>query len=171
MSVPQEVKPVSKRKFDRVWLPCLILAGTVIAITAIWLWPSEAFERSRRGTGTIMTIQVSLLLLTVWLIFLSGLRWRTRGGILLLAVLTLLLAYWNVQFDGDMVPSFPVWTRWTRAGRLESHRQSQARGGEVKAIEVTEGSPTDFPEYRGRKRDGVVSAGPPLARDWKTPPA
>src|SRR5208282_6126356 len=29
--------------------------------------------------------------------------------------------------------------------------------------------PTDFPEYRGRQRDGIVT-GPTLTRDWEAPP-
>jgi outer membrane protein assembly factor BamB len=170
MSVPEETKPVKKRTFLRVWLPILIVAGAVAATAGIWLWPSAAFERSSRGPATINTVAISVALLTIWLVFLSGLRWWTRGVLLVLEGGILFLAYLNVQFDGDMVPSFPVLARWSRAARLESHRRNQGNSGDLKPIEVTD-LPTDFPEYRGRKRDGVVRTGPSLARDWKNSPA
>jgi outer membrane protein assembly factor BamB len=169
MSVPQEEKPRKKRTFRRVWLPWLIFSSSILLLTAIWLWPSEAFERPHRCVGTLVVISITAVLLAVWLIFWSGLRRALRTGIALLGGLAGYIAYANVQFDGDMVPFFTLRTRWAHDALLESHRQKQAQAGRSTPVEVAGERPTDFPAYRGRNRDGVV-IGPPLARKWQPSP-
>jgi outer membrane protein assembly factor BamB len=170
MSVSPDVKPAKKRTFLRIWLPCLILGITAAVITGAWALPDETLERSRKGSASIMTVMVAVPLIAGWLIFLSGWRWRTRGAVLLAGILVGGFAFANVEFDGDMVPSFPFWKRWVQQARLEAHRKEQSRAAALKLSDIVSGLATNFPEYRGRKRDGVIVGGPSLARDWSTPP-
>src|SRR5262249_47051843 len=54
----------------------------------------------------------------------------------------------------------------------EAHRRQQAElVGAIPALasDLSGAEAGDFPEYRGRKRDGIV-AGPRLARDWQAQP-
>jgi outer membrane protein assembly factor BamB len=169
MSVPADAKPIKKRTFRRIWLPCLVVCLAGASFAAIWLWPSEAFERPYRGISSVIVIQATILLLAIWLLFFSGLRWYLRVGILLAAGLAGYVAFLNVHFDGDVVPFFTFRPRSAHDALLESHRQSHSRAGKATAVEVVSDRPTDIPAYRGRNRDGVV-IGPPLRRDLKTPP-
>ena len=52
---------------------------------------------------------------------------------------------------------------------LEAHRKSQTKPDRLPAVALTEGNSSDWPEYRGRNRDGIV-IGPPISRDWKAKP-
>jgi outer membrane protein assembly factor BamB len=111
---------------------------------------------------------LTLLLLLAWGIIFTAYRW----WMLLAAVLVAAGAGFSVRqvrFTGDMIPS--VEFRWNvpRDDVLEAHRRQQ---GDVQAaidVKPLQSSPADFPEYRGRQRDGVVDA-PPISRDWKTHP-
>jgi outer membrane protein assembly factor BamB len=109
----------------------------------------------------------------MWLVGLSGYPWRRRAGLFLAAVLLIVGVGWasvrRVQFTGDLVPIFRL--RWERNRdlSLEASRRQQATVTAPIAIEFSGIKETDFPEYRGRQRDGIVH-GPALRRDWKTQP-
>jgi len=163
MSTFPEAKPVKKRRFLRIWLPLLIVGIAIATVLGIWVWPSEAFERPYRSFASLMAIQATILLLALWLIIFSGLRWFVRVGVLLLAGAACFVAYRNVQFDGDVVPFFTLKTRSAHDALLESHRQSQAHADKLSPIEAGKERPTDFPAYRGRHRDGIVT-GPAIVR-------
>src|SRR5205807_9882651 len=99
----------------------------------------------------------------------SGLAWWLRLAI----PLGMLAAGWaavrDVQFTGDMAPL--VRFRWmrNRDALLEAHRRQQATIPAPVAVERSHAKGSDFPEYRGRQRDGIVR-GPTLVRDWKAHP-
>jgi outer membrane protein assembly factor BamB len=114
-------------------------------------------------------ILATIILLAVWLVFWSGLRRLTRWSILVVGVIAGAVAFHNIQFDGDVVPLLRGQTRSAHYLALEAHRQSQSHAGTDTSVDVRSDRPTDLPAYRGRHRDGVV-LGPPLARDWTTPP-
>lgn len=169
-TIPAPTPPV-KRPFFRYWLPRLVVLAAAIVVALLWLLPeSDTFERQQRIVGTLVTIQATLLLLAGWLLFFSGFRWWVRLGTLLLVVACLWAAFKvvvrDVSFRGDMQPKLIF--RWApqQDDLLERHRQRQ--GGAAPAV-ISEIKPTDYPEYRGRNRDGVV-IGPALARDWKAQP-
>ena len=87
--------------------------------------------------------------------------------------LAILAAGWaavrDVRFTGDVVPI--VQFRWLRArdAVLEAHRRRQGAVTVPVAVERSSAKDTDFPEYRGQQRNGIVH-GPALARDWKAHP-
>lgn len=154
------------RSFLRWGFPWVVVAGGALGLAALWLLPAEILERGVRGISSVALSLLSLLLLAVWLLFFSPLRWWQAGGVLALCFVALLGAVQQVKLTGDWVPLFVF--RWDNAPRYSS----AAREPNVAALaqlDLRRLRDTDFPEYRGRRRDGVVH-GPPLSRDWTAKP-
>jgi outer membrane protein assembly factor BamB len=154
--------PVKKRTFLRRRLPFVILGFALLAGLTVWFWPGESLEPAQRNFSLIMLTQLTVLLILLWLIGFSGFRWMVRLGILAMVIGLPLVAVRQVRFSGGMAPSFEF--RWdpTHDDVLEAHRKGRdqpARPVEVKAVAGS----SDYPEYRGPKRDGIVDS-PRL--DW-----
>ena len=117
-----------------------------------------------RNLTTMFSIQLGLLGLVIWLLFFSGFRWAVRLGTLAVAAVAPLALVDGYSFNGDM-RLFPHF-RWqeSAAARLEEHLVNLQHHD--REIQLTAASPTDYLEYRGPKRDGVIK-GPALATDWK----
>ncbi len=160
---------VKRRSFFHFWFPWIGIALGLIATECLWIWPFDQLERAGRVSGTGMIAVLTALLLAIWLLAFSGLRWWVRVGTLLLVVGAGGASIAEVGFTGDMVPL--VRFRWNRNQDdiLEAHRQRQRRAAGEVLLGASDPKPTDFPEYRGRLRDGVVH-GPPLTRDWQSQP-
>jgi outer membrane protein assembly factor BamB len=90
------------------------------------------------------------------------------AAVLLLIAVVRVGAMKQVHFDGDMGTPTVTW-RW-QSTPFEGVSWDRADPRDAKPIVVdavvTDG---DFPEYRGKNRDGVV-VGPKLSRDWSKPP-
>jgi outer membrane protein assembly factor BamB len=157
-----------QQRFFNYGVPALILALAALVGLGFWFWPDPEMERSRR----VFTLEVAVFLATgflgIWFLFLPWSRWYVRLAIV--AVLGLLArgSIREYHFNGDMEPVIDwIWSP-TRDERLEAHRRQQTK------LEPTAAKPADpafdFPGYRGRNRDGIVT-GPTLVRDWaKQPP-
>ncbi|HXG12502.1 MAG TPA: PQQ-binding-like beta-propeller repeat protein [Gemmataceae bacterium] len=172
MASPPVAAPSRKRTFLRSWLPWIILAIGVTAAALVWFWPSEELERANRVVfATWIIAPLTLILLGLWVLGLSGWTWRTRLIVVLvplvLAAIGWAAAVREVRLTGDMVPRFRL--RWEKTPDevREAHRQSAGVAVSWEPGDLSGKLPTDFPEYRGRKRDGVVH-GPALARSWPT---
>src|SRR5947209_11679714 len=159
MASPPVAAPPRRRSFFRRWFPCIVLALAALGVAAAWVWPSEELDRGTRVVSTGAAITLAALLLAVWLVFFSGLRWLVSLGCLLAAALAVLVGVRDVTFTGDMVPV--VAFRWspTQDDVLEAYRQQQ-RAALLGPVEFSGRDAAAFPEYRGRARDGVVT-GPP----------
>jgi outer membrane protein assembly factor BamB len=153
---------VRERTFFRYWLPRLLGVLLVIDLVLIWLVPAEGFEGGMRMVAAVGSLLIFYLLFSLWLFIFSGYRWKWRWGIFLLIPLvvvgTSVALFQRVDFTGDMtpVPRF----RWEesireRQASLQTHREEQAKLGKP-SISMVSQNETDFPEYRGRKRDGIV---------------
>src|SRR5438552_17696874 len=93
----------------RLWIPAAIVGLFALTATALMTWPNlEAGQRS--GSLVLFAVPVTLLLLTVWLLFLSGMRWYWRLGILAGVVLVETAFIRKIEFQGDLVPI--VHFRW-----------------------------------------------------------
>ncbi len=168
--------PRRRRSFIRTWLPRAVVIVGVPWLAAIWLWPSDTFVGGMRMMSTVLVVLLIILLMGIWLIGFSGYSWFRRLGLFFIPLGILVAASGalvkEVIFTGDMTPVFHF--RWQagqadREVKLEEHRRSQGSIATLGAIEAVDDNPLDFPEYRGRQRDGIVN-GPPLARDWKAHP-
>lgn len=121
-----------------------------------------------RRFGTNAAIAVGVLLLWAWGVWVSNYRrWFLVSGCIVAGTLAVTIE--GLECSGDM--GIIIRRRFgdKRADILAAHRQGQAHL-DVATIIPSFADPTlDFPEYRGRRRDGVV-AGPPLNRDWSAHP-
>src|SRR5262245_57855648 len=98
-------KPTSPvRRFFRVWFPFWVIGLAAVSIGVAWNLPYENLTRMVLTITVWLAVMLTVLLLSVWLVFLSGLGWL-RG----LALLVLIGAVWylavdEVKYDGDMIP-------------------------------------------------------------------
>jgi outer membrane protein assembly factor BamB len=144
-------------------LPLLVVIVSTLAVGAIWTWPGQGFIEVQRRFATWLLGFGTFLALGLWLIGGSKFSWTVRLG-----CAALIIGGWyatvrefEVSGNGSFLPS--ILFRWqpTNDDMLDRQRQeSTAATGTVVLDEATA-----FPEYRGRKRDGIV-LGPPLNRDW-----
>jgi outer membrane protein assembly factor BamB len=158
----------------RIWLPWLILGLGFAGIALFWLWPSETFEQVYRVIGTYVLAFLTLLLLVVWMVLFSPFDWRIRWltlafvvGAVGACIATLKLE--ELRFSGDLWPIVPFRFSLSVDDLVEKHRQSEHEPLPPIASDLSGNQPDDYPEYRGRKRDGIV-LGPGLNRDWATHP-
>jgi outer membrane protein assembly factor BamB len=173
----------------RLWPAYLIGAALAAWIAFTWLSPDvmRQYRTMRTGAGLIL----SVLLLLVWLLFFSRLRWKHRllgfaGAFVVLAGAGSLVRIRGVS--GDLVPILePRWARDAAPGSLSdpvpppptvppvSEPQAISDPGPAKPAPATPAPiapPTplprragDFPQFLGPRRDGTVT-GVRLARDW-----
>src|SRR5712691_5072451 len=103
----------SKRRRIRWRIPLVILA--LAAANLVRLRSASDLEGNFKNMQTFMTIGAGILLLIVWLVFLSGLRWRTcfaTLGVIILFVAGLRqLVRFDGTADGTGIPRI-VW-KWT----------------------------------------------------------
>ncbi len=142
------------------WLPAaIIIALTILAI--ILLWSVDAPQRQWRVLQTVLVLMLSFLLMLLWLLFFSRLRWKVRliafGAIVLIIFLSTTL--FRVKgFSGDLVPLLE-W-RWSeKAAESLTSNASTTPGAFSK----------DYPQFLGPHRNGTVQ-GIKLARDWSERP-
>jgi outer membrane protein assembly factor BamB len=136
-----------------------------LGIGLLWWLMASRWDLGYRvfftGTLTIFALAWTI----GWLLLYSRHRWWVLGGVVGLVMLAC-AAIRTIDFSGDLFPA--VVFRWEPTGDdiLEAHRR---RTGPSANTDPGVEGPADFPEYRGRKRDGVAH-GPPLARDWQAHP-
>ena len=142
------------------WLPAaIIVALTILAI--ILLWSVDVPHRQSRVLYTVLVLILAFLLMLLWLLFFSRLRWRIRllafGTIIL--VLFLSTSLFRVKgFSGDLVPL------------LESRWGGKAAESLMGSVPVASGVLSkDYPQFLGPHRNGTVQ-GIKLARDWSERP-
>jgi len=158
-------------KCHRLWIPGIITALAALGILATQLRPE--LERNAKAYSTFAISALTVLLILIWFLFLSRLRWSAR----LLTLAALAVAIFGMtkllRVDGTMngigLPKF-AW-RWTpqRKLRFDSSDTKAAPGTAATPLPRADGM-SDAPQFFGPNRDGVVRAAR-LARDWNaTPP-
>lgn len=164
-----ESPPTRRRSFWRDWFPLAVLGVAAPLLAYLWLWPAGDRDPAVRSIGTILVALFASVLVAIWLLFFS----RVRGWRAALVIVVLLAfaggAVREVKLTGDWVP-MPIF-RWdpAPATAVEASRKPRAAADSTATVGLAEPGATDFPEYRGRDRDGVIH-GPPLARDWQGRP-
>jgi outer membrane protein assembly factor BamB len=158
----------------RWWIAGGVLAVACAAVTVIQL--NAELEDSFKFMWTFMVTLATVVLLAVWFLFLTGLRWRIRLGVLA-AVVLLVVAVgvglansvrWDGSLNGAGTPHL-VW-KWTPKAdiALPELAVETARSAEEQ-VDLRTTYAEDYPGFLGRDRLGVVP-GVRLARDWTARP-
>jgi outer membrane protein assembly factor BamB len=163
--IDSAVPPPPRRRL-RWWLLAGILVIGVVLITVARL---TAIDNAFRNFNTIFGSLGTLLLLVVWFVFLSGLRWRTRLLGLAALVAVAVAAGMSIEVDGfygDMVPQFRRRGSAARDFGLESDAavSHNADAGAAR-VDLRTTTPHDFPRFLGPFGRGAVEH-VRLARDW-----
>ena len=143
------------------WWPLWVFIILAILGTLV-TWITEAGHRQDRIFLTAMIVILTVILGILWLLFFSEMR--LRGKLFALVVigvgvfLTTNLFHFK-GFSGDLVPILE-W-RWQ-----ENQSTVRLRSGNVPAPQI---STTDFPQFLGQHRNGVVST-TQLNLDWENHP-
>ncbi|MDA0833043.1 MAG: PQQ-like beta-propeller repeat protein [Planctomycetota bacterium] len=151
-------------------------------------WFTFASDRSLQNFVQLLIIMATMLLLTIWWTFFSGVRWRTRfAGLLLLVLLGVGLRY-SVRVVGFRGEAFPILAfRWQESAEDRAakywHRhdvltasakagvfESSANAGDDRdlndAVEPPDEpdiqiGPDDWSQFRGNDRSGIIRG-----EDW-----
>jgi len=168
----------------RLYVPAVLLPLLGLAAVLPGLWRRLGLDPEAIMPLTMacmLAIPVTLLLLAVWLLLLSGLRWRTRllafAVVYLLPPAALAAAVRKVEWTGFMHPRL-VW-RWTpdedQAWERYAAAERERTASDLPPIDVTIDPQRDFPRYRGANADGVVPGvrlradGGDLPEVWRHP--
>ncbi len=168
MSSNGVLRDAPKHTFRKTWLPWLIVVIPAVYIAGLWAWPDNNLVTASRRFGTQVAIVVGVFLFWAWGVWVSNYRrWFLVAGCLVAGICAVTIK--GLECTGDM--GIVLRTRFgdKRQQALESHRQAQTEFGPAPAWTPAVDVSLDFPEYRGRNRDGIVT-GPPLNRDWATNP-
>lgn len=156
----------------RWWIPIVVLGLTGALAAYSWIKEAPFLEPILIGLGLL-----TALLLGIWYIFFTGLRWRTCGLLVLVSVGLIAGIYFGVQkltrvegsIGGSGIPRL-VW-KWA------PRREGAERPVTVESANVTPKEPAlaespnkwTFPQFLGPDRSGVLT-GIPLGRDWERQP-
>src|SRR6266496_5439899 len=96
---PEAARPKSKRRW-RWWIPAVIVALAVANLARVRT--SSDLDSNFQSMQSMLTLAASVLLLVLWFILLSGLRWRVRvAGLGILIVCAVGLRQ-LLRFDGSI---------------------------------------------------------------------
>ena len=150
----------------RWWPAALILwaAGGVL----VWVWGFYGRQRQDRNLATEIIVVITFLLLLLWGLLLSRMRWESRlalfggaAGLVLLA-----MALFRIHgVTGDLVPVLG----WRWGHSAWSSPAVGAQPGSPPAPARVEGLTNAYPQFLGPNRNGMLT-GPRLARNWKAQP-
>ncbi len=159
-----------KRRF-RWRLGVLLLACG--AVGEVVVWKAFAPDRTMQVFASLPVLFGTLLLLVLWWLCWSGLSRKEKAAGLVVTGLALcvLAALVRVEgFEGAMIPRF-TW-RWSKTTDQlpESYWKAlQAKPTELGSVQTVQVSDSDWPGFRGPRRDGVVR-GVTLRTDWDERP-
>lgn len=147
------------------WWPALIVVALTVA-ALVWTRAFRDATRQQRVLSSAILAVLAGATLLLWLLLLSRLPWKRRlqgvgAAAIGVALLPILFEYRGVS--GDLIPIFAP--RWERAPNLAPPPAPV----EVRAEPSLAAGATDYPQFLGPARTGVV---PPLslARDWQAHP-
>ena len=144
----------------RWWPLFAILSLAILGIIVIWI--VETGHRQDKVFWIAVVVILTTLLGVLWLLGFSRLRWRIKLIAVAIVALCVLLSTSLFQFkgfSGDLIPIF----EWRWREEPTTFRQET---GETPIPQI---SVTDYPQFLGQHRNGVVT-GIQLNRDWDTHP-
>lgn len=180
-----EPKPHAPPRRPRLWPAVMILALGITRLLWIWLvWPQDTTMQTMH---TYLSVLPMVLGLGVWWTFFSRVPWRVRfigWGVTAACVVVMACLVRVDGVTGEVVPIL-AW-RWAPQreevaaayfDKLPVVRKSSADVAKTvasKAADAHQPEPLriadeDWPEYRGRNRDGIVR-GDSIRTDWHDRP-
>src|SRR6266699_1774524 len=109
----QQTEESSAKRRMRWWIPITVVALTVANVARVRL--SGELDSNFKNMQAMLTMAASLLLLLLWFVFLTRLRWRARLAGLAIFILCVVGVKQTVRFDGSIDGSGTprmVW-KWT----------------------------------------------------------
>lgn len=143
------------------WWPLWVVIILAILGTLV-TWITDAGHRQDRILLTTMIVIGTIILSILWLLFLSEMRWRMKFVALAALILVGFLGtnlFEFKGFSGDLVPIFE-W-RWQERQTTFLSRSEIVSDPQISA--------TDYPQFLGQHRDGVIST-TQLNLDWENAP-
>jgi outer membrane protein assembly factor BamB len=186
MSTTSEIPVPSVRRLR--WKPAVGILFLAAGVLIAFWWKLDS-NRTYQIFAVWMIGTATGVLLAIWWVFLSGVHWLTRlkgVGIGLLIAVALRASLVVEQYWGEMIPIIRF--RWTptaqeRAAAYWKTTSVTTSSPTVNPKSVVAGTATpereqvlitdaDWPEFRGRDRDGVVRGlkSSSLRRDWRSQP-
>jgi outer membrane protein assembly factor BamB len=162
---------IEPRRLRRVWMPVVTLLLGAGGMTALVM--ADALDPILQFFIMLGFIFGTPLLLAVWALGFSGLRWWQRlllllgGGLVGAGVVFGLTQV--LKFDGAISGSGIPRLNWKWARPLEARLADLQVASQGERVEFGEDKDTDYPPFLGRDRDGVAH-GVRLVRDWKERP-
>ena len=157
---------VAPRRPIRWWPAVVVLV--LAAAGMVWVWLLSGRQRQDRNILTAILGMLTVLLLLLWCLCLSRLRWRVRlavfGGVVALVLVAIALFRFQ-GVTGDLVPVLQ-W-RWEPSSPTSLAEPAKPLLG----ADPTQGDPftNNWPQFLGPHRNCKVEQ-PRLARDWKAQP-
>src|SRR5262249_42145111 len=154
MHATKPEQPGEKGSFLSTRLPVAVAVLWAGTVGFFWLWPAGWDRHTRVMAVWSASLLACLGLVALWFLF-ARIGWGPRLAVPACLAILAFASVRDVQFNGDLKPI--VTFRWNRTPdeALEHHRQRQASGDDLPAVDLADASPTNFPEYRGRRRDGI----------------
>ena len=121
----------------RLWIPIIAVCLTAATAVGVWYYPDPEFRADYRSMISASSVMLGILIVGMWVLFLSGMRWVVRLGLVFAAVALVGGAVSSVEFQGNMQPIFHF--RWEHHDRGNHEATSQ--------VAIPEPTPVDFPEY------------------------
>ena len=124
-----------------------------------------------RNILSMQTVIVAVLLLLLWVLFGSGLRWKIRWLVfgIVVGFIGLLAGIFRIHgVTGDIVPILKF--RWSRPALSPG---SSTGGTGISASSLPGASAiltNSYPQFLGPHRNATLPEGPRLARDWTAQP-
>ena len=143
------------------WWPLWVVIILAILGTLV-TWISDAGHRQDKILLTTMIVIGTIILGILWLLFLSEMRRRVKLLALAVIALGVFLSTNLFQFkgfSGDLVPIF----EWRWQERQTTFRPSSENTSDPQM------SVTDYPQFLGQNRNGVIST-TQLKLDWESSP-
>ncbi len=167
MSDATEPSPEAAPRRPIRWWPVLIILA-LAAATMLWVRYFYGRQRQDQNIAIASIGIIAFLLLLLWCLLFSRLRWKIRlgvfGAVLLLGALTPLLFRIH-GVTGDLVPVLEWRWQIRSLPALEGASKTASSRPPAQGMQTTR----DYPQFLGPHRNGTVDQ-TRLARDWKAQP-
>ena len=154
------------------WWPAALIV-VLAGLTVLYFRVIREDSQQWRNIHSMETVIVTIMLLLLWVLFGSRLRWKVRwlGFGSVVGFIALLAAMFRIHgVTGDLVPVLKF--RWSRpALSLGSSTSGTTTETSSSSLPGSTAMPANsYPQFLGPDRNARLPQGPRLARDWTAQP-